>query len=41
MNFLVQHADKEHLGLEICGENKNGKSYHYRGNYQNLLKKYL
>ena len=39
-NFNTQGI-LEHLGLEICGENKNGKSFHYRGNYQNLLKKYL
>ncbi len=30
----------EHLGLVNCGENKNGKSYHYRGAYRNLLEKY-
>ena len=29
-----------HLGLEIIGENKNGKSYHFRGRYENILRKY-
>ena len=29
-----------HLGLTVCGENKNGKSYHYKGAYNNLLVKY-
>ena len=29
-----------HLGLEIIGENKNGVSYHFRGRYENILRKY-
>lgn len=29
-----------HLGLEVIGENKNGKSWHFRGDYQNLVKRY-
>lgn len=31
----------EHLGLVNCGENKNGISYLYKGDYKNLLNKYL
>lgn len=27
----------EHLGLSQCGENQNGNSYHYRGNYKDLV----
>ena len=30
----------KHLGLEIIGENKNGVSYHFRGRYENILRKY-
>ena len=30
----------KHLGLEIIGENKTGKSYHFRGRYENILRKY-
>ena len=29
-----------HLGLEIIGENKNGISYHFRGNYEKLTDRY-
>ncbi len=29
-----------HLGLSIIGENKNGISYHFRGEYKNLIEKY-
>ena len=29
-----------HLGLEIIGDNKNGVSYHFRGRYENILRKY-
>ena len=29
-----------HLGLHIIGENKNGNSFHYQGNYDDLLKWY-
>jgi len=29
-----------HLGLSIIGENKNGISYHFRGEYRNLMEKY-
>ena len=38
----VNHKSIEiltHLGLEIIGENKNGKSYHFRGRYENILRK--
>ena len=31
----------EHIGLINCGENKNGKSYHYKGDYKALLYKYI
>ena len=31
----------EHLGLTQCGENKNGNSYHYKGDYAVLSEKYL
>ena len=30
----------DHLGLNIIGENKNGISWHYRGRYENLLRRY-
>lgn len=30
----------EHLGIIRTGENKTGKSYHYKGDYAVLLKKY-
>lgn len=30
----------KHLGLEIIGENKNGISYHFRGRYENLIRRY-
>lgn len=29
-----------HLGLCVIGENKNGKSWRFRGDYQNLVKRY-
>lgn len=29
-----------HLGLEIIGENKNGISFHFRGNYEKLTDRY-
>ena len=29
-----------HLGLEITGENKNGTSFHFRGIYENLVRRY-
>ena len=29
-----------HLGLEIIGENKNGLSFHFRGRYENLVRRY-
>ena len=29
-----------HLGLEITGENKNGTSYHFRGSYESLVRRY-
>jgi len=30
----------EHLGLGIIGENKNGNCWHYRGRYENLVRRY-
>ncbi len=30
----------EYLGLEIIEENKNGNSYHFRGNYNKVFEKY-
>lgn len=30
----------EHLGLSPCGENKNGSSYHYKGEFKKLSEKY-
>ncbi len=30
----------KHLGLEIIGENKNGASYHFRGRYETILRRY-
>lgn len=30
----------KHLGLEVIGENKNGISYHFRGRYENILRRY-
>lgn len=30
----------EHLGLTRCGENKNGNSYYYRGDYKTILERY-
>ena len=38
-NFKSQEI-LEHLGLMPIGENKNGKSYHYKGEYKKLLEKY-
>ena len=29
-----------HLGLEVIGENKNGNSYHFRGDCQRMLARY-
>ena len=29
-----------HLGLEIVGENKSGISYHFRGRYETILRRY-
>ncbi len=29
-----------HLGLEIIGESKNGISYHFRGRYETILRRY-
>ena len=34
------HGILEHLGLKIIGENKNGLSYHFRGDYHEMLQKY-
>lgn len=30
----------KHLGLQIVGENRNGNSYHFRGDCRNVLKRY-
>ena len=30
----------KHLGLTVIGENKNGRSFHFKGEYKNLLKLY-
>ena len=30
----------EHLGLDKCGENKNGICYYYKGDYKKLLERY-
>ena len=30
----------KHLGLTVIGENKNGRSFHFKGEYKNLLKIY-
>ena len=47
--FVEAYADKRnkksievltHLGLEIIGENKNKVSYHFRGRYENILRRY-
>ena len=29
-----------HLGLEIVGENQSGNSYHFRGKYETILRRY-
>ena len=47
--FVEAYANKKneksiavlsHLGLEIIGENKSGTSYHFRGCYENLVRRY-
>lgn len=47
--FVEAYANKKneksiavltHLGLEIIGENKNGISFHFRGRYENLVRRY-
>ncbi len=38
-NFKSQGV-LEHLGLMPIGENRKGKSYHYKGEYKNILDKY-
>ena len=47
--FVEAYANKKneksiavliHLGLDIIGENKNGISYHFRGRYENLIRRY-
>ncbi len=47
--FVEAYANKKneksiavltHLGLEIIGENKNGISYHFRGRYEELVRRY-
>ena len=30
----------DHLGLQVIGENKNGNSYHFRGDCQTMLERY-
>jgi RimJ/RimL family protein N-acetyltransferase len=39
-NYKSQ-AVSEHLGLRKVGENRTGKSYHYKGDYAFLLQKYI
>ena len=39
-NNQKSQAVLAHLGLEIIGTNKNGFSWHFRGDYQNLVKRY-
>ena len=29
-----------HLGLEVIGESQNGSSYHFRGRYETILRRY-
>ncbi len=47
--FVEAYANKKneksiavlkHLGLEIIGENKNGTSFHFRGCYEKLVRRY-
>ena len=47
--FVEAYANKKndksiavltHLGLEIMGENKNGTSFHFRGSYEQLVRRY-
>ena len=40
INYKSQ-AVLEHLGLRKVGENRTGKSYHYKGDYAFLLQKYI
>ncbi|MEA4831156.1 MAG: hypothetical protein VB118_00890 [Oscillospiraceae bacterium] len=37
---IKSQAILKHLGLEIIGENKNGKSFLFRGKYQMITEKY-
>ena len=37
---LKSQAILKHLGLEIIGENKNGNSYHFQGEYKRLIERY-
>ncbi len=30
----------KHLGLTVTGENKNGRSYYFKGEFKNLLERY-
>ncbi len=39
-NNLRSQGILSHLGLSVIGENKNGSCYHYRGDFQDLLKKF-
>ena len=39
MNQMAQNI-LQYLGLQRIGENKNGKSFVYRGEYQTILEKY-
>lgn len=39
MNKRAQNILK-HLGLSIVGENRNGRSYHFRGNCREMLNRY-
>ena len=37
---IKSQAILKHLGLEVIGENRNGNSFHFRGNYRTFTEKY-
>ncbi|MBQ8513495.1 MAG: hypothetical protein IJ497_12850 [Clostridia bacterium] len=39
-NNAKSMAVLDHLGLSIIGENKNGNSWHYRGRYETIARRY-
>ena len=39
-NNVKSQGILQRLGLVCCGENKNGNSFYYKGNYQNIVQKY-